>query len=110
MYSLSKKGFSIKPLKEKPVIPKKYAGKVSITEKIIIEFLDTGADYAEIKLEESKAKDVARALGRVIKDRYNDKVKYMGMNEKTNTVYLQKYSTAKPRGKQVGGTTVERIR
>lgn len=85
-----KKGYTLKVLEEEPVIAKKYAGKKTTTESIIVEFLETGAEYAEINLRDSKARGVARALGRVINARYKDKVKYLGRDDEKNVVYLKK--------------------
>jgi hypothetical protein len=83
--------FSIKILEEEPVIKKKYSGKKGLASSIIDRFLEQEGDYAEIKLtKERKARDVARALGRVISGNYKEKVKYLGRSDDKNVVYLKK--------------------
>ena len=78
-------------LETKPTIEKKYAEKKGLANRIIAKVLKMKGEFAEIQLgKKREAKYVARALGRVIKKSYADKLQYLGRNDEKNVVYLKK--------------------
>jgi len=67
------------------------SAKKGIAHKIIKMVLKQEGEFAEVKLGiKREAKHVARALGRVIKNSYADKLEYLGRDDKKNAVYLKK--------------------
>jgi hypothetical protein len=86
---MSEKEFSIIMLEKESII-KKSASR-GFAGKIVDSFLKQDGDFAEVKLGKGrKATHVSRALGRVIKNSYPDKVEYLGKNNEKNAVYLKK--------------------
>jgi len=88
---MSEGKFILSILKEEPKIKKKPYRKRGFTARIVEQFLEKDGDFAKITLTGGKqAVHVARALGRVIKNNYSDKVEYLGRDDEENVVYLKK--------------------